>query len=253
MRVLKIGGNELSEAAFLQELGYSVAALRAETAVPLLIVHGGGQAIAELQARLGLSAVKVDGLRVTDADSLAAAEMVLTGHSNKVIVRALLAAGIDALGLSGVDARLLRARKKTHATADLGYVGTIAGVGDARLRQLLDLGVVVVLSPISLGLDGQTYNVNADEAAAAAAQALGADELVFISNVPGVRGEAGLLPRLSSAETEALIAAGIIRDGMVPKVRAALEAVAQGVGQVRITNLTGLRDGGTVFYGEGAA
>ena len=253
MRVLKVGGNEFSDAAFLDELGQSVAALRAGTAMPLLIVHGGGQAIADLQRRLGLATVKVDGLRVTDAASLAAAEMVLSGHSNKVIVKALLAAGVDALGLSGVDAGLLRCAQESARHGRSGLCRSIASVGAGRLRQLLDLGVVVVLSPISLGLDGQTYNVNADEAAAAAAQALSADELVFISNVPGVCGEAGLLPRLSPAETETLIAAGVIRDGMIPKVRAALDAVGQGVGQVRITNLAGLRDGGTIFRGEVAA
>lgn len=247
MRVLKIGGNELGDPAFLQQLGRSVAGLCAEASAPLLIVHGGGQAIAHLQGRLGLPVVKVDGLRVTDAESLAATEMVLSGHSNKVIVRALLAAGVDALGLSGVDGGLLRARKKQHATADLGFVGEIEQVRGERLRELLALGPVLVLSPVSLGPDGQAYNVNADEAAAAVARALGAEELVFVSNVPGVLSDAGLLPQLTPPEAEALIAAGVIRDGMIPKVRAALEAVAQGVSRVRIVDLAGLRGGGTAF------
>jgi acetylglutamate kinase len=253
MRVLKIGGNELSDPAFLALLGQNVAALRAETVDPLLIVHGGGRDIAAMQAQLGLETIKVDGLRVTDADSLAAAQMVLSGHTNKVIVKALLAAGVDALGVSGVDAGLLRCRKKAHPAADLGFVGEIVSARAALLQQLAALGLVVVLSPISLGLDGQTYNVNADEAAAAAALALRAEELVFISNVPGVlRGEQ-LLPRLTAGETEDLIAAEVINGGMIPKVRAALDAVAQGVARARITNVAGLRGGGTTFVGGAAA
>lgn len=247
MRVIKIGGNELGDPAFLQQLGRSVAALCAEPGAPLLIVHGGGQAIADLQGRLGLPVVKVDGLRVTDAQSLAVTEMVLSGHSNKVIVRALLDAGVDALGVSGVDGGLLRARKKQHATADLGFVGEVAQVRGDYLRGLLALGSVLVLSPISLGFDGQAYNVNADEAAAAVARALGAEELVFVSNVPGVLGDAGLLPVLTPPEAEALIAVGTIREGMIPKVRAALEAVALGIGRVRIVDLAGLQGGGTAF------
>lgn len=253
MRVLKIGGNELSDPLFLASLGREVAALVAADGEPVVLVHGGGQAIAALQAQLGLPTHKVDGLRVTDADSLAAAEMVLSGHSNKVIVRALLAAGLDALGVSGVDGGLLRCRKKEHARADLGYVGEIVAVRDDLLRNLLDLGLVVVVSPISLGRDGQTYNVNADEAAAAVALALGAHELVFISNVPGVLHGEELLPRLTPAAVEDLIAAGVIAGGMVPKVRAALAMVAEGVARTRITNLAGLRDGGTAFMRETAA
>ncbi len=250
MRVLKIGGNELSDPAFLTLLGQSVAMLQTETAEPLLIVHGGGKAIATLQAQLGLETTKVDGLRITNAASLAAAEMVLSGHSNKLIVKALLSTGVDAVGLSGVDGGLLRCRKKQHPTADLGYVGEIDSVRAELLRQLAGLGLVLVLSPISFGLDGQTYNVNADEAAAAAAIALGANELVFISNVPGVQSGEDLLPRLTAAETEALIADGVIRGGMIPKVRAALDVLARGVQHVRIANLATLQGGGTTFVGD---
>lgn len=250
MRVLKIGGNELGDPHFLASLGQEVASLVAAHAEPAVLVHGGGQAIAALQAQLNLPARKVDGLRVTDADSLAAAEMALSGHSNKVIVRALLAAGLDALGVSGVDAGLLRCRKKEHPHADLGYVGEIVTVRADLLRRLADLGLVVVVSPISLGPDGQTYNVNADEAAAAVALALDARELVFISNVPGVLHGGELLPCLTPAAVDDLIAQGVIAGGMVPKVRAALAAVAQGLPRTRVTNLAGLRDSGTAFVGD---
>ena len=140
MRVLKVGGNELSDPGFTALLGKSTAHLLAETQAPLVIVHGGGQAIADLQARLGLDTIKVDGLRVTDLESLNVAQMVLSGESNKIVVKALLAAGVDALGLSGVDGALLRCRKKEHPTADLGYVGEIVQVRAELLDKLMSLG-----------------------------------------------------------------------------------------------------------------
>lgn len=246
MSATKIGG-----CFFLPALAAHVATQMATTAVPTIIVHGGGRAIAGLQTQLGLEAVKVDGLRVTDAASLEAAEMVLSAKANKQIVKALLAAGVEAVGLSGVDGRLLQCEKKRHDTADLGYVGTIVHVRAELLRRFSGMGLTVVLSPVSLGLDGCTYNVNADEAAAAVAQALPAERLTFLSNVPGVLRDGRILPTLTIAQTESLIAAGVIRDGMVPKVRAALHAVSLGVLQARIVNLAGLgKAGGTIFTAE---
>ena len=245
--VIKVGGNELADPAFLPGLAQNVAQMMAQNGRSPIIVHGGGQAIARLQASLGLETRQVDGLRVTDAASLEAAEMVLSGHSNKLIVKALLAAGVDALGLSGVDGRILQAAKKQHP-ADLGYVGEITAVNTDPIQQLTDLGYVAVLSPISLGRDGHTYNVNADEAATAVAAALNAEQLDFVSNVPGVLQDGRLLPSLTPAAAAQLIANGVITDGMIPKVRAALTAVARGVPQARIVNLAGLaRNGGTIF------
>ena len=247
MQVYKIGGNELSDPGFLAALAQAVAA---ETQ-PVVIVHGGGRAIADLQAKLGLAAVKVDGLRVTDAASLAAAEMALSGQANKLIVKALLAAGVDAIGLSGVDGGLLRCQKKAHPTADLGFVGEIVAVRAELVDMLAEKGITAVLSPISLGLDGQTYNVNADEAASAVALALNVDRLHFISNVPGVIYKDAVLAELTPAQTENLIANQVIRDGMVPKVRAALAAIEQGIPQARIGNLAGLAAAeGTVFINQ---
>lgn len=248
-RVIKIGGNEMNVAGFLDELAAQIAGMTAEE--PVVLVHGGGQEIADLQSRLGIAPRKVDGLRVTDAASLDVAEMVLSGRANKQIVRALLAAGLDAVGLSGVDGRLLAARKKEHPTADLGLVGEIVAVRAHLLQRLLQVGVTPVISPISLGNDGQTYNVNADEAATALAAALEAEALDFVSNVPGVLAEGTLVPHLSPDETEALIAGGVISGGMIPKTRAALDALARGVPRVRIVDLAGLRGGGgTVFSNQ---
>jgi acetylglutamate kinase len=177
------------------------------------------------------------------------AQMVLSGSTNKMLVAALMAAGVTAVGLSGVDGGLLRCVKKQVAGDGLGLVGTVVGVNAALLQQLAAQGVVPVVSPISLGIDGQIYNVNADEAASAIAAALGAGLLSFVSNVPGVLDGAGQpLPVLSAATTEQLIAAGVIHGGMVPKVRAALAGLQQGVARARIVDLQGLGNGGgTVF------
>lgn len=243
MRVFKVGGNELGDRPFVEGLARAVAA----SAEAVVVVHGGGRAIAELQAQLGLDTVKVDGLRVTDAASLKAAQMVLSGQANKQIVTGLLAAGVDALGLSGVDRGLLRCQKKHHPSADLGYVGEIVEVRTEVITQMVRQGVTPVVSPISLGIDGQTYNVNADEAAGALAQALNAN-LLFISNVPGVLHRGSVIPSLTAKEAESMITDGVIREGMVPKVRAALAAVAQGVPRARIVDLDGLaKGGGTAF------
>ena len=245
--VIKIGGNEMDAPGFLAELARLVAAL---VAVPerTVIVHGGGKEIAELQTRLGVRPVMVDGLRVTDAASLKIAEMVLSGCINKAIVRELLAAGVDAVGLSGVDGGLLRCRKKCHPAADLGCVGDVDQVRAELLSRLFDLGVVPVISPVSLGHDGQTYNVNADQAAGAVAASLRARRLDFISNVPGVLLGGRVLHELTPALAEDLINRGIIGAGMIPKVRSALAALDRGVSQVRIVDLIGVsRGGGTVF------
>lgn len=250
MQVIKIGGNELENEQFVRGLVAAVAALE----TPAVLVHGGGRAIATWQQRLGLEPVKVDGLRVTDADSLAVAEMVLSGRVNKRLVAALLAAGVQAVGLSGVDGGLLRCRRKSHPTVDLGFVGEIVEVNAGLLRGLLGQGLTPVISPISLGPgdgsgEAQVYNVNADEAAGAIAAALGAGTLTFLSNVPGVLDLQGRpLPALTAAGTATLIAEGVIREGMVPKVNAALDVLSRGVGSARIVDLAGLANGGgTVF------
>lgn len=246
MRVIKIGGNELDDPGFLPLLAGWIAA----TDEPMVVVHGGGRDIAMMQTRLGLQPKKVDGLRITDPASLTVAQMVLSGHTNKHIVASLLAAGADAVGLSGVDGGLLRCTKKAHPTADLGMVGEIVAVRAELLQRLAAGGLTAVLSPISLGHDGYIYNVNADDAASAIAQALPAEQLDFISNVPGVLHEGRVVARLTAVQTEDLITQGIIIGGMVPKVRGALTAVAQGIPQVRIVNLTGLLNGGGTVFTE---
>ena len=251
MRVIKIGGNELNDPGFLPLLAEWVAhTTKPEKGIgeSVVIVHGGGRDIAMMQAQVGLEPKKVDGLRITDPDSLTVAQMVLSGHTNKQIVASLLVTGVDAVGLSGVDGRLLTAHKKEHPSVDLGLVGEITEVRADLLLNLGAQGITAVISPISLGQDGFIYNVNADEAASAIALALHADLLDFISNVPGVLNNGQVVSQLTASQTEDLINQGIINGGMVPKVRGALTAVAKGVPRARIVNLTGLlQSGGTVF------
>lgn len=241
--VVKVGGHELDDPSFVAGLAAAVAARRA-AGRDVVVVHGGGRAIAALQAQLGLAVRTVDGLRVTDDEALDVVEMVLSGLANKRLVAAFVAAGLDALGLSGVDRGLLRCRPLTHPTADLGRVGEVDAVRREVLDALLAARVVPVVSPISLGPDGRSWNVNADTAAAAIAAAIGAARLVLVSNVPGVRIGDAVADRLDAAAVAAAIDGGAIAGGMVPKVQAALAAVAGGVAEARIADLAAWAAGG---------
>lgn len=247
MLVIKIGGNELDDPNFVDQIGQAIAALPE----PPILVHGGGKEIRELQKRLGVEPQYIDGLRVTDAASLSIVKMVLAGRINKQLVASLLAAGVDAFGMSGVDRSSIKAEKLLHPRGDLGQVGRVVAVRTEVFRRFLDDGVTPVLSPICYGPDGSIFNVNADHVAQAVAIALQADSLVFVSNVPGVLQAGQLLPHLTSLEVEQLIQEKVIVDGMIPKVRSALEAVNGGVAAVKITNLDGLKAGtGTTIVAD---
>jgi acetylglutamate kinase len=170
--------------------------------------------------------------------------MMLSGKVNKALTLALLRAGVDALGMSGVDRGLLQVEPWS---ADMGRVGRIVNVRADVLRDLCAQGVVPVVSPISMGAEG-SYNVNADHAAGAIAAAVTAAHATFLTNVPGVQVNGGVAATLSVAEAHDLIAQNVITGGMIPKVTAALDAVAKGVRQAIITDLAGLSAGtGTVF------
>lgn len=247
IRVIKVGGNELDDPQFVAAL---VGALKMLPEAPVL-VHGGGKEIRSLQEKLGLAPQYVDGLRVTDAESLAVVQMVLAGRINKRLVAALTAAGVDALGMSGVDRGAVKAEKLEHPRGDLGWVGRVVAVRVEVFGRLLEEGVTPVLSPICWGADGEMFNVNADHVASAVACALAAETLVFVSNVAGVLVDGEVISQATPADLERLIAQGTIAGGMVPKARAALEALASGVNAVRITNLEGLVAGsGTTLRGN---
>ncbi|MDM8528414.1 acetylglutamate kinase [Anaerolineales bacterium HSG24] len=244
MLVLKVGGQELDDPKFVERMGKTVAALE----TPPILVHGGGKEIRELQKRLGVEAQYIDGLRVTDAESLSIVKMVLAGRVNKRLVASLVTAGVDAFGMSGVDRSAVKAKKLHHPKGDLGQVGRVVSVRTEVFTHLLEEDVTPILSPICYGSDGMMFNVNADQVATAIAVALKADLLVFVSNVQGVLQNQKLLPQLNTSQVKQFIENGVIKDGMIPKVKSALDAVEGGVSAVRITNLIGLQnDTGTTI------
>lgn len=243
--VLKVGGNEIDHPEFLKSLIGYLAALD----TPAVIVHGGGKEIGQLQQQMGLTPQYIDGLRVTDEATLAVVEMVLIGRVNTRLVRGLIAAGIDAVGMNGADRGLIRATKLHSPNGDLGRVGEVTSVRGDVLLSLLAQGVTPVIAPVALGEDGGAYNINADHVAEAVAQAIGAEKVVFLTNVSAVLVNGQPRPSLSQDEALRLIADGIIFGGMIPKVQTALHAVAAGVPQAVITDLRGLgQNAGTVFY-----
>lgn len=242
--VLKIGGNQVEDPEFLAGFVAAVKALAGEYA--LVIVHGGGKEIAELHARFGVPFETVEGLRVTSDEGMPLVEMALNGSVNTRLVAWLVNAGVDAIGLTGVDLGLVRTQPMVIGDRDLGRVGRVSAVNGEALLQLLDLGMVPVISPVSLGQDGRTSNVNADQVAMGIARAVEAGRLIFVTNVPGVQIAGRTARALTVAQIEELIAEGHISGGMIPKVRAATDAIAGGVYQAVITDLQGLaKEGGT--------
>lgn len=244
-QVVKVSGSDLDDSAFSAQFAAAVAGMTESGAKPI-VVHGGGKELTELLTAMQVPTRFVDGLRVTDAKTRDAALMVLSGLANKRLVAALIAQGVDAIGLSGLDAGLIRVER---LSLELEFVGRPVRVRDELLHAWVKQGVVPVLSPMSLGDDGEIYNVNADHVAGAVAAALDADLLTFVTNVPGVLDAHKVLFRsLTAQQTQALIADGTIFGGMIPKVHTALEALDAGVSRVRITNLDGIADNaGTVF------
>ncbi len=241
MRVIKIGGNEIDQPAFLEGL---CAAIR-EMPRPLILVHGGGKEIAAALGRYKLEFEFVEGMRATGDEAMVVVEQVLSGAVNKRIVARLNATGVPAIGLSGVDLHLIETRPLRPNGRDLGRVGDVVRVRGEVLAALLGQGWLPVISPVSVDAeDRRPTNVNADAAALAVAEAAGAEELVFVSNVPGVLLGGQVAPVLDPAAIEEAIAGGTITGGMVPKVRAATAALAR-VPAVRITDLEGLGHGGT--------
>lgn len=244
--VLKIGGNEIDDAVFLAELADVIRGHN----VPVVIIHGGGKEISTLQQQLGIEPRYLDGIRITDAPSLAIVQMVLCGAVNKRLVHTLVNSGVDALGLSGVDRGSIQAAKMQHPTQDMGFTGEVTLVRRDVLLDLLAKGVTPVIAPLCLGADS-IYNVNADHVAGAVAAAIQADRVVFLTNVEGVLVDGQPVKSLSIEQTQAFIADGTIFGGMIPKVKTALDSLNRGVQRAVITNLAGLKShGGTVFASQ---
>ena len=245
VQVFKVSGSDLDDPSFSRRFAEAISAVIVSGARPI-VVHGGGKELTALLAAFQIENHFVDGLRVTDARTRDAALMTLSGLANKRLVAAFLSAGIDAIGVSGIDGGIVRVQKMNDA---LQFVGKPVSVRAPLLQSWLDVGIVPVIAPMSIGDDGEMYNVNADHVAGAIAAGMDAGMLTFITNVAAVLGKDGKpIKSLTLTETEALIAEGTINGGMIPKVRTALEALGSGVKFVRITNLDGVSAGsGTTF------
>jgi len=215
--VLKLGGTTLADQAHVLDEVATVARER-----PVVLVHGGGKRITEWLERLGVQSTFEGGLRVTDQASLEVAAAVLRGVVNSELVSDLRDRGVDAVGLSGVDGGFMIAER----VADLGLVAHVVGIRRDFLDQLLVAGQVAVVAPLARDEHGIVCNVNADDAAAGIAAGLGARQLVLMTDVDGIRGADGTrIATMSAAEAEDLIAGGVVKGGMVPKIRAALAVV----------------------------
>jgi acetylglutamate kinase len=198
--------------------------------IHIAIVHGGGKEITDLASRLGLASRFVDGQRYTDEEMMDVVRMVLVGKTNKDIVARINRHDGGAVGISGIDARLLSVR----TLEPLGLVGEIDAVNADFLTMLLDHGMLPVIAPVGVDAGGRPHNINADHAAARVAAALGAAKLVYLSDVEGVMAEGRLIHSLTRETAASMVAGGVIRDGMVPKVHSAFQAIDGGVAKVHL-------------------
>ncbi len=232
--VIKIGGGALEDSGLVTQCADAILKL-INDGHRITVVHGGGADLTRTLARLGKTSEFIDGLRVTDAETRDIAIMLLAGRINKTLVASLGSAGLSAIGLCGGDGGTFRARKRNHRGGDLGFVGEIAAMEARWLDAICDQGGVPVISSLALGADGQYYNVNADQMAAACAIGWHADALFFLTDVPGVKDANGAVIRwLDMGQIAVLIDHAVIAGGMRPKLEACREALRKGVGRVRI-------------------
>jgi acetylglutamate kinase len=231
--VVKLGGTTLEDAALLHRAALAVKQLAADHQVA--VVHGGGTALTRMLTQVGKTSEFVDGLRVTDAETRDFAVMVLAGHMNKKLVAALASVGQPAIGMCGGDGQAFRARKKAANGHDLGFVGEISAVDPSWINTIWQQHSIPVISSVALGGDGQYYNINADQMAAACAVACQAHALIFLTDVAGVKDADGLVIRwLNLAQATELAQKSVIFGGMLPKLEACRHALLRGVNRVRI-------------------
>ncbi|MEQ8799773.1 MAG: acetylglutamate kinase [Salinisphaeraceae bacterium] len=240
--VIKYGGNAMTEPELKRGFARDIALMKLVGINPV-VVHGGGPQIGELLARLGKETRFVGGMRVTDAETMDVVEMVLGGLVNKEIVNLINQHGGRAVGLTGKDGGLIRARKlaihegEADELVDLGYAGEVSAIDPAIVRRLDEDDFIPVIAPIGVGDDGRSYNINADLVAGKMASVLGAEKLMLLTNTAGVLDADGsVLTGLSPARVETLIQSGVIHGGMLPKIRCALDAVASGVSAAHIVD-----------------
>jgi acetylglutamate kinase len=234
--VFKYGGSAMDDPSLRASFARDVVLLKYIGLRPV-IVHGGGPQIGQTLARLGVESTFVDGLRVTNDETMDVVEMVLGGKVNREIVALVQQAGGRAIGLTGSDGDMIRVTRRTLPDRDLGRVGRVRGVDPAPIAAVAEAGYVPVIAPIGVDDDGVTHNVNADEAAGAIAQALGASKLILLTDVEGVLDAGGtLVPQLTVAEARKNIVEGTIRGGMIPKIECCIGALESGVGRAHIVD-----------------
>jgi len=242
--VIKYGGHAMGEDELARSFARDVVLMK-QVGINPVVVHGGGPQIGRMLERLAIKSEFIDGLRVTDRETVDIVEMVLSGSINKQVVTAISGAGGTAIGLSGKDGRLIEARKLERTrrdpgsaieqVLDLGFVGEPERVNPGLLHELLRSDIIPVVAPIGVGPDGETYNINADTAAGAIAATLRATKLVMLTDVAGVLdADKALISHMTAASARSMIADGTISGGMIPKVETCLEAVENGVSAAHI-------------------
>lgn len=234
--VVKYGGSAMSNEELQRNVIQDVTLLKLVGFKPI-IVHGGGKAISKWVGKVGKEAKFVNGLRVTDEETMEIAEMVL-GRVNKNLVTMVEELGVKAVGISGKDGGLLKVNKKYADGQDIGYVGEINRVDPKVLYDLLEKDFLPIVAPVGLDDDFNTYNINADDAACAVARAVGADKLVFLTDIEGlykdINDKSSFISRLSAGQAEELINSGVIGGGMLPKLNNCTAAIRNGVNRVHI-------------------
>ena len=234
--VVKYGGSAMESEEFQKSVIKDVTLLKLVGLKPI-IVHGGGKAISKWVGKVGKEAEFVNGLRVTDAETMEIAEMVL-GRVNKCLVRMVQELGVKAVGVSGKDTGLLKAHKKLSDGKDIGFVGEVESVDPKILYDLLDNDYLPIVAPVGMDENYDTYNINADDAACAIAKAVNADKLAFLTDIEGVYRDINdpstFISRLTCSQADELIASGNIGGGMLPKLTNCTDAVKEGVHRVHI-------------------
>ncbi|AQZ96723.1 acetylglutamate kinase [Halopseudomonas phragmitis] len=244
--VIKYGGNAMENEELKNSFARDVVLMKTVGINPV-VVHGGGPQIGDLLKRLNIESQFIEGMRVTDSQTMDVVEMVLGGQVNKDIVNLINQHGGSAIGLTGKDAGLIKARKlkvSRHTPGmdkpeiiDIGHVGEVASVNAHLINRLVSDDYIPVIAPIGVGEDGASYNINADLVAGKVAEALGAEKLMLLTNIAGLMDKEGkVLTGLTTAQVDALIADGTIYGGMLPKIRCALDAVQGGVGSAIIVD-----------------
>lgn len=234
--VVKYGGSAMSNEEFQRNVIKDVTLLKLVGFKPI-IVHGGGKEISKWVGKVGKEAQFVNGLRVTDAETMEIAEMVL-GKVNKHLVTMVQELGVKAVGISGKDGGLLQVEKKYSAGQDIGYVGEVTNVNPKVLYDLLEKDFLPIVSPIGLDENFETYNINADDAACAIAKAVGAEKLAFLTDIEGlykdINDKSSFISRLTASQADELINGGFIGGGMLPKLGNCTSAIKGGVSRVHI-------------------